>query len=165
MNNPVSKMFYDQWKMVITDWVNGMLGKMSDDDFKIEISPGKNHGVFLLGHFIGSEDDLSVFLGKGDYMFPEYQKIFMGKVTLLSPQEYPSVSEMKENWKKVCGKSEKIYLELTDEELNEPHAMIKDPEKDYFKTKARVLMAWQLHQAYHAGQLAIIASKVKEKKK
>lgn len=167
MENPTSDFVYQQWKMLINDWIDGLLKSFKDEDYLIEISPGKNHGVFILGHLVASDDDFSLYMGKGDFLFPEYQDMFASGSPLKPASEYPTVKEILEKWKAVCDKNEKIYQELTDAELSEYHELCKDPEKDWFKTKARVVQAWQLHQNYHAGQLAVIHSiaKSKEQKK
>ncbi|MEZ4821217.1 MAG: hypothetical protein R2942_01950 [Ignavibacteria bacterium] len=69
-------------------------------------------------------------------MFPQYYEVFGQGSKLLPPESYPPVSELKEAWKKVCDKNRKIYSELTDDELQQQHALVKDFDKDYFKTKS-----------------------------
>ncbi len=163
MENNLSKQFLRQYEMMI-EWVNGTIDPLSDEEFKLEIYPGKNHGIWIFGHLVTSDDDFSMFMGKGEVMFPEYYEIFGQGSKLLPPDKYPSVSEIKSAWKKVCDKNRKIYSELADEELQLPHALVKDIDKDYFKTKERVIMAWHLHQLYHAGQLGIIVSQAGKSK-
>jgi uncharacterized damage-inducible protein DinB len=166
MENRASKHFYEQWQMLVRDWIGGWLNSLSDEDLKTEISPGKNNGVYILGHLIVSDDDFSKYMGKGGYLFPEYRKMFGQNSKCLPPENYPPVSELRVAWKKVCDKNRKIYEELTDEELEQPHALIEDPahpEKDYFRTKGRIIMAWQLHQAYHVGQLGVIHAKLNKR--
>jgi hypothetical protein len=158
MENILSKQFQRQYEMMI-EWVNGTIDPLSDEEFNMELSSGKNHGVWLLGHLVTSDDDFSMFMGKGEVMFPQYYEVFGQGSKLLPNESYPPVSELKDAWKKVCDKNRKIYSELTDDELQQPHALVKDFEKDYFKTKERVIMAWQLHQLYHAGQLGILVAR------
>src|SRR4030095_11938801 len=98
------------------------------------------------------------FLGIGKIIFPEYQKIFGQKSKLIPISLCPPVNQLRKNWNIVCEKSKNIYDKLSDEELLKPHALVEDFEKDYFKTKERVIMSWHLHQLYHAGQLGVIAS-------
>lgn len=143
---------------MMIEWVNGIIDLLTDEEFKLEIFPGKNHGVWLLGHLVTSDDDFSVFMGKGDVLFPEYYEMFGQGSKLLSAENYPPVSELRAAWIKVCDKNRKIYHGLSDDELQTPHALVKDYDKDYFKTKERVIMAWHLHQLYHAGQLGVIIS-------
>jgi len=45
MDNPISKKFHEQWKMM-TGWLTANIEKLSDDDLKQSILPGKNHGVW-----------------------------------------------------------------------------------------------------------------------
>lgn len=133
------------------------LTRLSDDDLKMEIAPGKNHGVWILGHLIESDDDLSLYLGKGPMLFQEYSDLFGQGSVLKSVTEYPPVSLMRQQWKEVADKNLKIYEELNDEELDEPHAMVKGKlEDDFFKTKENCIINWLLHQVYHAGQLSVL---------
>ncbi len=163
MENILSKQFHRQYDMML-DWVNVNINSLSDEEFKMELSPGKNHGVWLLGHLIVCDDDFSLFMGKGDLLIPEISEIFRQNSKLMPVENYPSVSKLKEYWKQVTDKNQKIYSELTDKELTDRHAMVKDYDTDYFKTKERVIMAWQLHQLYHAGQLGVIVSKAGKSK-
>ncbi len=141
----------------MTSWVNMFLKKLSDDDLKLEIAPGRNHGVWLLGHLIVSDDDLSLYMGKDPMLYPEYSDIFGPKSILKPAEEYPAVKILREQWNNVIEKNIKIYSELTDEELAEPHAMVKgNIEDDYFKTKENCAINWLNHQMYEAGQLGIL---------
>jgi hypothetical protein len=158
MSNKTAKQFAAQFD-AMADWVSGNIDPLTDEELKMEIAPGKNHGVWLLGHLITSDDDFSVYMGKSPLLYPEYYKLF-GQGSKLQPVEnYPSIPLLREQWKNVVEKNKKIYAELTDEELEEFHAKAKDPEKDYFKTKQRIVIFWQLHQMYHAGQLGVLVTK------
>jgi len=158
MSNLIVKKFAEQFEAMV-EWVNGNIDPLTDDELNMEIAPGKNHGVWILGHLITSDDDFSVFMEKGDLLFPEYFEIF-GQGSKLQPVEnYPPVSLLREQWKSVVEKNRKIYTELSDEELNEPHGRMQNPpEEDFFKTKQRIIYFWQLHQMYHAGQLSVLMS-------
>ena len=49
-----------------------------------------------------------------------------------------------------------IYEELKDSDLAEPHSLVKEDAEDYFGTRRRVIMAWQLRLVYYAGQLGLL---------
>ncbi len=163
MENVLVQQYLKQYRMML-EWVDGQLNALSDEEYNLELSPGKNTGIWILGHLVVSDDDFSVFLGKGELLFPEYTEVFGQGSKLQKAEIYPSVSKLKEAWKKVSEKNLEIYSGLTDKELNEPHSMVKNYETDYFKTKDKVIMAWHLHQAYHAGQIAILVSRVGKNK-
>lgn len=163
MENPVSKKFTHQYEMMVS-WISDTINGLSDDDYKLELSPGKNHGVWILGHLIVCDDDFSVYMGKGDLLYPKYSNVF-GQGSKLQPvDKYPAVFELRKYWDEVCKKNKSIYIELKDSEFDEPHALVKNPETDFFKTKGGVIMAWQLHQMYHAGQLGILLSRAGKSK-
>lgn len=130
---------------------------LSDEDFKKEIAPCKNHGIWIFGHLIACEDDFALFMGKGKIEYPEYQKLFGEGSKLLSIESYPSVCELKEIWKELVNRNKKIYEELNDNELNEPQTQIKV--NDFWKTKEDIAVHWQHHVMYHAGQLALLIKK------
>lgn len=153
MDNPRSKTLSLQYERSLS-WANWKLNLLSEDDLKKEVSPGKNHGIWLLGHLIANEDDFGVFLGKRELAYPVYQNLFAGGTKPLPIENYPSVPEMREKWKELTEKNKKLYCELKDEELNEPHALIE--ENDFCKTKQDIIMHWQIHLVYHIGQLGIL---------
>ena len=90
MANILSKQFQRQYEMM-NEWIKGIIDPLSEDDLKMEVTPGKNHGVWLLGHLIVSEDDFSEYMGKGKAIFPEYINLFGQGSKLLPPGEYPPV--------------------------------------------------------------------------
>lgn len=143
---------------LVTEWLSGIVGGYSDSDFSLSLAPGKNHALWILGHLVTSDDDLSLFLGKGELLFPEYTKVFSQGCKLIPPEECPQPAELKNALQNVIEKNRKIYSGLTEDELDTPHSMLKEGEDDYFKTKRRVLISWQLHTVYHTGQLGAIIS-------
>lgn len=160
VENPKSDTLFHIWELTIS-WINGSLKMLSNDDLKESILPGKNHGVWILGHLIESEDELSTFLGKGSMLFPSYLDLF-GQGSKLQPLEsYPPIEELRSHWKNVISKNETMLKEMKDSELEEPHCQRSENEpNDFFQTKGRCVAIWSLHQMYHNGQLAILISKV-----
>ncbi len=152
-----TKFISAQYDMVI-EWMTGIVEAFSDDDFRLELAPGKNHALWILGHLVTSDDDLSVYLGKGELLFPAYSEVFSQGKKLIPFEQCPPPQELKEALRKVFEKNKAIFASLSSEELSEPHALIGDQENDYFKTKGRVVSAWHLHQLYHTGQLGAILS-------
>lgn len=162
MENNTSAKFREQYIMMI-EWLNNYINTLLDEEFRLEISPGKNHGVWILGHLISSDDDFSVYMGKGELLFPEYQKLFGQGSRLQPPESYPPVSELKNKWNMLFEKNKKIYSELKDHELDEIPENADENFTGYFKTKGIVVMAWNLHQMYHGGQLGVLAVKAGKK--
>ena len=159
MDNPNSKLLAKQY-LDSSGWADWIISSLSDDDLKKEVSPGKNHGVWLLGHLITCEDDFALFMGKGEITYPDYHDMFAEETKPLSFDNYPPINEMRTKWKEMLEKNKKIYSELKDSELQEPHAQRKG-ENDFCKTKEDVAVHWQLHLMYHVGQLSVLIPKSK----
>jgi DinB superfamily len=156
--NPRSMLLLEQYHFMLT-WINMYLNALTDEELRSEIVPGKNHGVWILGHLVASDDTLSEYIGCGPTLFPDTQLFSQGN-TLLPVDECKSPTILRVEWKHVCEKNEAIYNALTDTELDQPHALLQgNPDEDYFKTKQGVLLNWPLHQAHHAGQLALLLAK------
>jgi len=148
----------------MVSWVNMYLKGLDNEDLKMELSPNGNHGVWILGHLIASEDDLSEYLGKGPMLFPDYQNVFKQGSQLQAVEKYPAIDLLRDHWNEVCNKNNDIYLKLTDIELAKPHEKIEGkPEEDFFKTKEGCIKNWILHQMHHAGQLAVLRAKCGKK--
>lgn len=153
---PNTTIYYNLWKSMVS-WVDMYLIGLSDDDLNKEIMPGGNHGIWLLGHLIVCEDDLSEYVGKGVMLFPEYQELFTQGSILQPVANYPTASVLRESWSAVCSKNNALYQTLTDNELKDPHNKIESSmEDDFFKTKEGCLRNWILHQMHHTGQLAVL---------
>ena len=64
-------------KMTLMAWdaqnnyLKKLISSLSDEQLAKEISPGKNTGVYLLGHLIAVSDGILPLLGFGDRLFPE----------------------------------------------------------------------------------------------
>lgn len=153
--------FTDQWATMI-HWISNTLKNLSDDDLARCIAPNRNHGVWILGHLIQSEDELAVYLGKDAYLFPEYEAIFGMGSPLLPADQYPPLNLLREQWAQVVARNRTVLANFTDAEWNEPHTFIDSGnplDKDFFKTKGRCLAIWNLHQTLHLGQLNTLLTK------
>ena len=91
MSNLIARQFHEQWKTTAS-WITGHLDSFTDDELALEIAPGKNHGVWILGHLIESEDDLSKYIGKGEMIFPHYEEIF-GQGIVATPGDFGATGE------------------------------------------------------------------------
>lgn len=162
MENSIAKKFLQQYIMMI-EWVNNYIDSLNDKEFEMELSPGKNHGVWILGHLIASDDDFSVYMGNGELLFPEYAEMFGQGSKLLNVSDYPEVSKLRIQWKEVFEKNKKIYENLKDEEFEQIPENMKGEALNYFTSKGKIVMAWQLHQMYHGGQLSVLAARAGKK--
>ncbi len=149
---------HQQWQTV-TYIINEQLKALTDEELGRELAPGKNHGLWLLGHLITSEDFYNKYLRGEKLCFPEYEKLCGMGATLLPPGDFPKPAAMREHWQQVLDRNEKLLSELTDEDWDQPHCQPGGGEEgDFFKTKGGFITFMSSHEMYHSGQLGILVS-------
>jgi len=156
--NPLSAAFYDQWK-ILNIWLSNTISKLSDEELCRTIAPNRNHGVWILGHLIESEDELAVYLGLDDWLFPQYETLFGQGSPLLPVSDYPPPALLRLQWQQVSDRNNQCLAAFTDEQWNQPHTRIGNGnplDEDFFKTKGRCIAIWNLHQTLHLGQLSVL---------
>ncbi|HEY1869482.1 MAG TPA: DinB family protein, partial [Chitinophagaceae bacterium] len=93
-------------KMVLTAWhlqntrVDELLHKLSDADLMKETAPGRNTGVYLLGHLAAVNDGIFEILGIGERLHAELDEIFIDSPDK-SGQRMPSADQLKQYWKEI----------------------------------------------------------------
>ena len=71
MEKKVVNAYLEQFDIMV-GWIDQYLNSISDEDLKSEIAPGKNTGVWTLGHLIASMDDIGLYLGSEDKGYKDY---------------------------------------------------------------------------------------------
>ena len=96
-------------KMILMAWdaqnnyLNKLIRSLTDEQIAKEIAPGKNTGVYILGHLIAVSDGMLPLLGFGNRLFPEMEEVFI-KNPDKSGQVFPSVTELKQRLEAVNTK-------------------------------------------------------------
>lgn len=150
-------------KMVVSAWqgqnkrLDEMIAKYEDEQWLRETAPGKNTGIYLLGHLAAVNDGLTSILGFGNKLYPEMENVF-----LFSPdksgQTMPAVSELKSCWHKINSNLEAYMAKMLPEDWFTRHTKISEEDfaKERNRNKLNVLLSRTIHQGYHLGQLAYL---------
>src|SRR5882724_5049822 len=90
-------------KMVLTAWqtqntrVDELLNQFTNEQLLQETAPGRNTGIYLLGHLAAVNDSLFKLLALGERLHPELDAIFLESPDK-SGQQMPSADELKKYW-------------------------------------------------------------------
>src|SRR5690242_16678519 len=96
-------------RMVISAWksqnaqVNKLLDSISDDQLLQETAPGRNTGIYLLGHLTAVNDNLFTILGLGEKLYPELYDVFVNEADK-SGHPFPATTRLREYWNAVNTK-------------------------------------------------------------
>lgn len=153
-------------KMALSAWdshnarVNKLVTTLSDDEWLADTAPGRNSGVYLLGHLIAVSDGLFPILGFGERLYPGLEKVF-----LESPDKSglptPSLPELKEYWKNVNAKLSEHISQMPADEWFTRHNSVSEADfaKEPHRNKLNIIINRTNHTSYHLGQLVYLAKK------
>ncbi len=159
MNNPnqiAVKNVLDGWRGRVLE-ANKILSQISDEQMMNEIVPGRNRGIYLLGHLVAETDRMLPILNFEKLNYPDLAAPF-----ILNPDktiaELPSVAELRENWVVINEILTKHINTLSAEDWFERHTSIsaEDFVKEPHRNKLSIMVSRASHLAYHVGQLSFL---------
>lgn len=127
--------------------ISDLINRLTEEDLKKDVAPGRNSGLYLLGHLIASNDLLMPLFGFGEKMYPEYEKIFLCTPDKCA-QNFPAVDEVKSNWFSLNE-----VLKINFNAMDEKQWII---DSDLDTQRINMLLSIVNHQCYHLGQLAFL---------
>lgn len=147
------KLILDRWEASMHN-CDTLLKALSDDQLQQEAAPGKNRGIYLLGHLIAVHDSMLPLLNFGEKQYSDLTKPFIE-----SPDkavgEIPSAQELRAIWDK-----QKAYLKtemdrVKPEEWFDRHTAVSEVDfaKEPHRNKLNIILTRTTHLAYHTGQL------------
>lgn len=151
-------------KMILMAWeaqnnyLNKLVSSLTDEQLAKEIAPGKNTGVYLLGHLIAVSDGMLPLLGFGDRLFPEMEEVFI-KNPDNSGQNFPSVAELKQRLEAVNTKLNAQFISADVDGWLSKHTAVSSEDfvKEPHRNKLNVVINRTGHMAYHIGQMRLIS--------
>lgn len=150
------KMVLDRWYAQIKN-TDDALNSMSDEQLQREVAPGKNRGIYLLGHLIAVHDDMLPILNFGDQLFPELQEPFI-KQPDKAVSEITPVATLRTLWEKLNAVLSEKINGLQPEEWFQRHNSVsaEDFEKELHRNKLNIIITRTSHLSYHLGQLVLL---------
>ena len=150
------KMILDRWNASIKEW-STLLTDLTDEILQKEIAPGKNRGIYLLGHLIAVHDSMLILLDMGGKLYPELYEPFI-KSPDKAVATIPNASLLRSFWAKQCEVLKQKFDALTPEEWLEKHTAVSAEEfvKEPHRNKLNIIISRTSHLQYHLGQLRLL---------
>ena len=136
---------------------NDFFDSMSDDQLMREVAPGRNRGVYLLGHLTAVNDGIMPLLGLGEKLYPNLEKPFISTPDK-SGLEFPPLKELREYWTDVNEELMEHFIRLEPAEWLGKHAAVsaEDFAKEPHRNRLAVIITRTTHMHYHLGQLILM---------
>ena len=150
-------------KMVLDSW-NGRLQQadklfagLSDEQLQEEVAPGRNRGIYLLGHLAAAHDGMLPLLNFGESLFPFLRSPFLEKSDK-TVAELPSAADVRSYWTKVNATLAAKIANLKPEQLFERHTSVSEEDfaKEPHRNKLNIIISRTNHLSYHLGQMALL---------
>jgi hypothetical protein len=137
--------------------VNELLTSLSEEDLRKPTAPGRNSGVYLVGHLAAVNDGLLPLFGLGQKLHPELEKTFLSSPESATPEK-PSIAELRKKWSEINETLTNHFKKMKPEDWFTRHNSVSeaDFEKEPHRNKLNVLINRTAHQSYHIGQLVYL---------
>ncbi len=155
-NQFIIKMILDAWYAKVKE-ADALFEKISDEQMQNEIAPGRNRGIYLLGHLTAVNDRMLPLLGLGDLMHPALGDTFISNPDKAQTQTF-AVKDIRQYWKDINSKLTAQLNKVQPEEWFQRHNSVsaEDFAKEPHRNKLNIMISRTNHLSYHLGQLALL---------
>jgi uncharacterized damage-inducible protein DinB len=136
---------------------------LSDEQLMADIAPGKNSGIYLLGHLVVVHDMILPLFGLGKQLYPDLQKPFLDSRDK-SGLPFPTVKELRQYWNDVHNVLTAQFSKMQPDEWFQKHNSVsaEDFMKEPHRNRLNVILNRSNHLSYHMGQVILLAKTNKE---
>ena len=152
----IVKSVLDAWNSRI-EAADKMFNSLSDEDLQKEVAPGRNRGIYLLGHLALVHDKMLPLLNFESQQYAHLDDVFLNKPDR-SVSNMPSAKEVRTIWKNVNSKLATHFAKLSQDEWFQKHSSVSEEDfvKESHRNRLNVLVGRTNHLQYHMGQVALI---------
>jgi hypothetical protein len=151
-------------KMVLSNWqtqngrLNALFDKLSDEELSQETAPGRNTGVYLLGHMAAVHDAMFTILGFRERLYPELDEVFLDNPDK-SGLPKPPIGDLRVCWQQVSTVLEQHINAMQADEWFRRHNSISEEDfaKEPHRNKLNIIINRTNHLSTHLGQLTYLS--------
>jgi hypothetical protein len=150
------KLILDSWNSNLSR-VTDLVHTLTDEQLQKEVAPGRNTGIYLLGHLTAVNDRLLAMFNFEPQLYPQLDEVF-----LTSPdkagKEMPSAADLRSYWKKVNETLSGHFTNLQPDDWFKKHNSVSDEDfaKEPHRNRLNVLISRNNHLSYHFGQMIFL---------
>lgn len=151
------KMVLDAWRSKVSQ-LDKLLSELTDEQLMKEVAPGRNRGIYLVGHLTALADSVFPLLGyekSAPHLFKPFVEM-PDKAT-----DLPAAAEVRQEWTKVNAALAEKMANISADEWFQKHSSIsgEDFAKEPHRNKLNVVLSRVSHIDYHLGQMQFLKHK------
>lgn len=156
----LTKMVLDAWHSKVSQF-DKLLSALSDEQLMKEVAPGRNRGIYLLGHLTTLADSIFPLLGY-EKLAPHLWKPFVQDPDNKNG-DLPKVNELRQEWMKVKTVLAEKMAAISPDEWFQRHTSISEEDfaKEPHRNKLNVILSRVSHVDYHLGQIQFLKDRDK----
>lgn len=149
-------MVLDAWHTQVK-YTNDLFNLLTNDQLLGEIAPGRNRGVYLLGHLAAVHDRMLPLLGFGEQRYANLYKLFV-EAPDKTETELPPVEDLRNAWDEVNNLLSEKFSQLSAADWFERHHAVSEDDfaKEPHRNKLNIIINRTNHLANHLGQLLLL---------
>jgi hypothetical protein len=153
------KMVLDAWNVHVKR-ADDLFNSLSDEQLMKEIAPGRNRGIYLLGHLAAVHDKILPLLGLGNQLKPEWYNIFVENPDK-TIANIPAMADLRLFWNEVNKSLSKHFIKLTPTQWFQKHNSVSEEDfiKEPHRNKLNLVINRTNHLSSHLGQLLYLKGK------
>lgn len=150
------KMVFDRWN-ALNNQFDTILASLTDEQLQREIAPGKNRGIYILGHLIAVHDMMLPLLDMGDKLYPELYPLFIESADKTATA-LPSAAQLREMWRHQSDFMRQKSEMLNADDWLEKHTAVsaEDFMDEPHRNKLNIILTRASHLAWHLGQFILL---------
>jgi hypothetical protein len=150
------KMVLDAWHTQIK-YSDDLFNSLSEEQLLREVAPGRNRGIYLLGHLTAVHDRMLPLLELGEPRYPNLYSTFVQNADKREAS-LPPVEDLRNYWKEVNNVLSERFLKLSVSEWFQKHTAVSEIDfaKEPHRNKLNVIINRTNHLANHLGQLLLL---------
>lgn len=151
-----TKMVVDAWNAK-TKQFDKLLAELSDEQLVQEVSPGRNRGIYLLGHLTAMVGFMILQLGFGENATPDLVPFFV-QTPDKSRADIPTAAALRGEWERAKGLLDAHIAATETRDWFQRHASISEEDfaKEPHRNRLNLLLSRASHFDYHLGQLIFL---------
>lgn len=152
------KIVLDAWYSKVKQF-DKLLSELTDQQLMKEVVPGRNRGIYLLGHLTTLADSIFPLLGF-EKLAPHLWKPFV-QTPDKENGELPTVNELRQEWRNVNTALAEKLTAIGPDEWFEKHTAVSEEDfvKEPHRNKLNVVLSRVSHVDYHLGQIQFLKAR------
>ncbi len=156
MKELLIKNVLDTWNSNIQR-TDALFNSLTNEQLENEVAPGRNRGIYLLGHLTAVHDRMLPLLGLGQQLYSHLDETFITKPDK-AVADMPSTEDLRDNWKEVNGKLAEQFAALQPDDFFKKHTSVSEEDfaKEPHRNRLNIIISRSNHLSYHLGQLTFL---------